>query len=114
MSSAFRTKLFRDFAVRTTALVKRGSGFLFAFHAQNRNAAIRYIQFYDQTTAPAAGDVPFAAFPIPAAGSLTLDQDFFTSEGIAFKNGLIWAYSTTETSYTAGTAGEQTTHITYA
>lgn len=96
-----------------TANVKASPGNVYSIYCRNINAAVRYIQLHDTATTPAPGAVPLYTFLIPASGSVVIDAAFFGEMGASFASGIAFAFSTTETTYTAGTAGEQTTICMY-
>lgn len=96
-----------------TANIKSSPGNVYSIYCRNINAAVRYIQLHDTATTPAPGAVPLYTFLIAASSSVVVDAAFFGEMGANFANGIAFAFSTTETTYTAGTAGEQTTICMY-
>lgn len=98
---------------------KASSGQLFGFVAVNRNAAVRYLQFFDSPSAPNTNAVPVFQFPVPAitgttdVGKLALGTEFF-NPGWSFSNGTTWGFSTTSGSYVAATAADHDFLIIYA
>lgn len=85
-----------------------------SFSCHNINAASRYLQLHDTITTPGAGDVPFVTFLVPSGATVIIGTDWFTNEGLIFPTGIAFAFSTTETTYTAGAAGDQVTQVRYA
>lgn len=105
-----------------------------SIYVTNANAAARYFQLWDRSTALSGGEVgagPAAYDPVPVAASqlrvisfilpagtaaapavLELD-DIFWSEVELFKAGLAWGFSSAAQTYTAGTAGDHTVTIRY-
>lgn len=80
--------------------VKFGKGTLYGFTAYSSNASSQFIQVFDNSKAPATGDVPAVVFPVPAT-------DFRAVEwihGRPFLTGCFLANSTTGPTYTAGAA----------
>lgn len=98
---------------------KASSGQLFGFVAINRDAAVRYLMFFDTPSAPNTGAVPIFQFPVPAitsttdVGKLALGSEFF-APGWAFTNGITWGFSTGAGTYTAATASEHDFLAVYA
>lgn len=70
--------------------LKASAGTLYALHAVNLNAAVRYLKFYNKASSPTVGtDTPVATFPIPASATgagftINLDPGFDFSTGIAY------------------------------
>ena len=90
-------------------LVKNAQGFLNSVIATNINAAVRYLQVFNQSTAPAANQVPVLSLPIPAGsatvpGALTLGSDILGVDGFYLTNGIALGVSTAAGLYTAATA----------
>jgi hypothetical protein len=79
----------------------------------SQNAAMRYLQLFDTTTALAGGETPLVAYPINPGSStnlsnISLGEPDFGPNGLYFDKGLIWAVSTTLATYTAATAADHT------
>lgn len=91
-----------------TGIIKASGGTLFSFFARNKNAAVRYVQFFDRATALAGGETPKCQWDIPAGGGaeIVIGTDFFTNDGIGFNTGLVWGISTTDGTFTAATASD--------
>lgn len=106
-------------ATVTAALCATGPVALTSLDASNKNAAERYIQIFDKATAPIAGDVPIAAYPIPPLANSASGRFFrdygqgFDVGGLLLKNGLAWGVSTTAATYTAATATDHTVVATW-
>jgi hypothetical protein len=88
-------------AEETSKLVKAKSGVVYGFTVYNNNAAIRFIQLHDATSAPAEAAVPAATFTVATQGHLTVD---YGPHGRYFKNGIYICNSTTDTTKTLGAA----------
>lgn len=84
---------------------------IYGFIAKNTNAATRYLQFHNTAGVPAGGAVPVLSFLVPAGEVLPLGKNIL--QGLHFSNGLAMAWSTTEWTYTAATAGDHTTTVFY-
>lgn len=110
-TSTYSWTLFTNFGANTTLNVKASSGNVKSLYCHNSNAAARYIQLHNTATTPAGAAVPLMTFLIPAAGSVLIDGSFLGDNGYNFSTGIAFAYSTTEGTYTAATAGEQFTQI---
>lgn len=98
--------------------VKASAGVLYSIHVTNINAAVRYLQIFNQTTAPAGGNTPFISIPIPAGSStapsaVSLGRDFFGLGGIAHATGIAVGISTTSATFTAATTTDHTIAGTY-
>jgi hypothetical protein len=50
---------------------------------------------------------------VEAGKELVVGSEFFGLAGLHFSTGIAFAFSTTEATYTAGTAAEQMTFVTY-
>lgn len=109
--STYSPTLFTNFGANATLNVKATAGNVYAIHCQNTNAAIRYIQIHNTATTPGGGAVPLLSFAIPASSSVTITHDLLVAGGVYFSTGIAFAFSTTLGTYTAGTAGEQSTTI---
>lgn len=108
------TQLYRNLGTHVTKVVHEGSVDVMAFRCVNKNAAARYLQLFDSTTVPASGAVPTAVFTVPLTSAISVGSEFFSLQGLLFKDGLVWAFSTTEATYTAGAAADQVTHIVFS
>lgn len=90
-----------------SGLIKATGGSLKSFKASNRNAAVRFLQLFDQSTAPDNGATPVDQFVVPATtGMIVIGQELFTTLGISFVQGISWGFSTTSATFTAGTAAD--------
>lgn len=75
-----------------------------SMYASNANAALRYLQVFNQTTAPTTGNVPIHSFPIPInGGSICIGTDFFGVNGGFATQGVAVGVSTTNATFTAAT-----------
>lgn len=93
--------------------VKAASGSVFSLYCYNANAADRFLQLHNLTTAPTGGETPKLSFQVPSGGSIVIGTDFFTAVGVPFSTGISFAFSTTRNTYTAGSAADQLTTIEY-
>lgn len=94
-------------------------------------AGIRYIQLWDRILVPTGGLVGagpeeygaaggltrVVSFPVPAGTAtapayLELGADVF-GDGLPFRNGLAWAFSTVPQTFTAGTAADHSVTLRY-
>lgn len=99
-----------------TSTVKNTAGNVISFYVTNANAAIRYLQFFDDTTTTAA--LMVAQFQIPATaaaipGVVAFGADVLSTSGLQFSKGITYGISTTEGSYVAATNTEHTALIFY-
>lgn len=105
--------LFSNLGANATLNVKASKGKVFSLQCHNLNAATRYIQLHDTATTPSAAAVPKYTFAIPAGLTVIVGTDFFGQGGVEFVNGVAFAFSTTEATYTAATATDQMTFVNY-
>lgn len=111
--STYSPSLFQNLGANATLNVKASTGNVFAVKCHNLNASARYIQLHNTATTPSGGAVPAWTALVPGNTEVVFGEDFFSQSGINFATGIAFAFSTTEATYTAGTAGDQMTHITY-
>jgi hypothetical protein len=67
-----------------STIVKNAAGRLVGYHLTNTSAAVRYVKFHNQTTAPTAGTGVVVTIGIPAGGTVFLS----IVGGIAFTTGI--------------------------
>lgn len=96
-----------------TGRVKASPGRVLAVYLVNQNAARRFLQLFEKTTVPNAGDNPKFCFPIDAGETLSLGADLFGSQGLTFTPGCSWGISTTMLTFTAATAADHAVYIRY-
>jgi hypothetical protein len=111
--STYTYTLFTNFGANATLNVKAAAGNVFSCKCHNLNAADRYLQLHNTATVPAGSGVPLMTFLIPAGAERIIGTDLFGVSGMNFATGIAFAFSTTEGTYTAGTAGDQFTQIEY-
>ncbi|MBP9706769.1 MAG: hypothetical protein KBD78_03945 [Oligoflexales bacterium] len=104
---------YANYGSAVTQNVKASTGNVGAIYCHNLNASIRYLQLHNTATTPAGGSVPEYSFLVPPSGVLLIDKNFFGEAGKNFSNGIAMAFSTTEGTYTAGTAADQVTFVEY-
>ncbi len=104
---------FSNLGANATLNVVVGNTKLLSFKCHNLNAASRYIQFHNTATVPASTNVPVISFLVPAASEIVIGNEYFGTGGMNFPLGLAFAFSTTEGTYTAGTASDQFTYVNY-
>lgn len=108
------SKVSTSFGTVASAIAKATPGVLVAVRATNTNAALRYLQVFDRTTALSGGETPIISVPLPAtSGDVMLDQSFFGDYGLVFPAGIVWGVSTARATYTAGTAADHQVHVVY-
>lgn len=106
-------KYFSNLGANATLNVNVGYTYLHSFKCHNINAAARYIQLHNTATVPSASNVPQISFLVPAASEIIIGTEYFGTGGMDFPLGLAFAFSTTEGTYTAGTASDQFTYINF-
>lgn len=102
---------FANLGANATLNVKATTGNVFSLYCFNANAATRYLQLHDTATVPAGAAVPLYSFPVYAGLFTLIGEDFFSAAGANFATGIAFAFSTTQATYTAGTAADQNTVI---
>lgn len=112
-SSSASDLLFTDAGANATANVKASSGVVKSVMCTNYNAAIRYLQLHNKATAASAGNVPLLPIPVYPGQTSVIDRPYFGDNGMTFSTGITFAFSTTEWTYTAGSAADQSTKISY-
>lgn len=105
--------VFSNLGANATLNVKASAGNVYSLYCKNANGASRWLQLHNTATVPAGGAVPLMPFEVPAGGSIVIGEDFFTAAGLHFTTGIAFAFSTTAATYTAATAGDQITLVTY-
>lgn len=108
-----RFSVFTNIGANVTLNVKASAGNVFAVCCNNANAATRYLQLHNTATTPAGAAVPVYSFPVFSGGSTILGTDFFGTAGVNLSTGIAFAFSTTRDTYTAGSAGDQSTVVHY-
>lgn len=98
---------FVNLGANVTLNIKATAAHLYSAYAETTNAGKRYLQFFNTTTTPTAGNVPVLSFLIPAGSSCSYGTEHFGPNGQPFTSGLAYGISTTPLTYTAATAGEQ-------
>lgn len=84
-------------------------------YAHNLTAAIRYVQLYDANSLLLPLPPPRFSFFLAASGVTLIDNAFFGRNGALFSEGLVWAISTTESTFTdSGGAGDATITIVHS
>lgn len=61
-------------ATANPTVVKASAGRVYGFQIANNSASWRYVKFYNQTTAPTPGAVPYLVVPLPPASSVHVDR----------------------------------------
>jgi hypothetical protein len=117
-SAAYAPLTYQQSASVTKANIKATPGNVYSFRITNGNAAVRYFQLHNKSSAPAAADTAQLYFVVPAGtatapGVLQLSTaDLAPSEN--FTTGIGWAISTTATTFTdSATAGDHNTNVRY-
>ena len=112
--STYSPTIFTNYGANLTLNVKAAAGNVYSIHAQNINAALRYVQIHNTATTPAGGAVPLVSFAIPVTGLINIDHDMLPAGGVYCSTGIAFAISTTLATYTASaTANEHNVFITY-
>lgn len=112
-TSTYSWSRFVDFGSNVTANVKASAGNVKSLYCHNSSGSNAYIQLHNTATTPSSSAVPAFTFLVPAGGAVFVDGAFFGESGYNFATGIAFAFSTTEGTYTAATAGDQVTIIMY-
>lgn len=96
-------------------LAKDGPGNVFSAWGCNLNATVRYLQFFNQITAPTNPNVPVngLSFPLAQNEKIILGQDFWLEVGNYFSTGIAWGFSTTAATFTAATTTDHAGNLRY-
>lgn len=78
---------------------------------ENRNAAKRYLQLFDQREALVGGEAPTLSIPIGPTSAVLVGSDILGVDGTLFSKGVVFGWSTTPATYTAATAADHDTQI---
>lgn len=111
--------LFSNLGANATLNVSKRPTTVKSLSCDNENAADQYIQLHNTATVPSAGDIPVFAFRVPASAQIIVGTDFFTDQGMLVAKpgtapvGCAFAFSTTKDTYTAATATDHSTWITF-
>lgn len=89
---------------KASLLVKARGATVFAVKVRNRDTAAHYVLLIDAKTVPADATLAMIAdggtvvdlFQLAASGTLYLDADYFSSEGIKTTDGLVVVVSTND------------------
>lgn len=117
-ANTYAPSLYTNFGASTAAFAKASAGNVLALTGKNANGGVRFLQLHNKASAPLAAEVPIYSFPLPGATAAVpyifqLGEEFFTGSGAYFSTGIAIAWSTTEATYTAATAGDHTLHLHY-
>lgn len=116
-SAGYAPSAYKEPGSAAAAFIKAAAGNVYAIRVTNINAAARYFQLHNKATIPLAGETAQLSFLVPAGTAtapavLELDSSWF-SPSERFATGIGFAWSTTDTTYTAATAGDHTTMVRY-
>lgn len=111
--STYSWTLFQNLGANATLNVKSTAGSIKSIYCHNLASSPAYIQIHKTATTPTGGVTPALSFLVPANGITLIDGQYLGENGYFCTTGIAFAYSTTEITYTAGTAGNQVTQIMY-
>ncbi len=95
------------------ANVKAAAGVIYAFTCYNDGSLDQFFQIINKASAPAGGDTALISFLVPAKSQTFIGTDWLGFAGLACSTGISWGFSSTRTSYTAGTAADTDIQILY-
>jgi len=105
------------FGAAAAAIVKSSTGNIRSFKATNRNASSRYLQLFNSTSLPASGTTACQdQFLVPTGSMIIIGEDFFSTSGVNFSSGIVFAFSSGTTATYSSTGITATDHdfsITY-
>ncbi len=102
-----KNNLYAATGTGTAAIKASGGGQVRSLHATNRNAAVRYLQFFNQASGAPSGTTNWLfQITVPLSASVTIGEQLFRDQGFPFTTGITYGWSTAATTYTAATAGE--------
>lgn len=93
--------IYQSTALVASALAYQGSFNLNLATGFNNNAAIRYVQFFDQVALPALGNVPLQSIPVNPIQEFSWSP---SEDGLVFSVACVFGISTTAATFTAGAA----------
>lgn len=105
--------LFKNFGANATLNIKSASGSVYSCSCMNLNASARYFQLWNSSTTAGSGTL-LCTFLVPANSQIVIGNDYFHINGITFDTGIAFGFSTTATTYTAGTAADQISTVIYS
>jgi hypothetical protein len=89
-------------SINTFFIVEENTSF--GVTCTNLNAATRYLQFFNAAN---NSGTPKRSYPVYGNGGLLIiGQETFGGSGLLFSTGIIWGFSTTALTYTAGSAAD--------
>lgn len=112
-TNTYAPSLFTNFATDADVSIKATPGNVFSACVHNLNASARYFQIFNKASAPTGGDTPLLTFLVPGSSMLIVGSDLLGPNGTYFSTGIASGFSTTEATYTAGTASDQYTQVWY-
>lgn len=87
-------------ALEASSVTKSTKGKLWKAYGFHTNASLRYIQFFQASSLPTDGTIPWIS--IPLSQYQTFDLDYTNIGGTEFTTGLVWCLSTTAATKTIG------------
>ena len=113
-SSVYSPTSGQNLGAATAISVKATPGNLYFVTVTNANAAVRWLQVHNKTSAPTAGNTALASFLVPAGtatapGILTLGLNEF-APSMYCSSGVALGVSTVAATYTAATAADHYTN----
>lgn len=94
-------------STNTSGVIKNVSGRFFAFTLHNKSTETRWIQLFDSAVTPTSESSCVETHPIFAGAYLILDSNYFGPVGAMFGEGIAFALSATENTYTEPINGTQ-------
>lgn len=110
-TSTYSWTLFQNLGANSTLNVKSSAGSIKSVYCHNIGASPAYIQIHKTSTTPAGGAVPALTWLLPAGGVTQIDGQVLGENGYFCATGIAFGFSSTESTYTAGTAANQVTQI---
>jgi hypothetical protein len=105
--TTYSPSVFQNLGANATLSIKATTGNVFGIYCVNANAATRYIGIYN--SASTASGTPLLSFAVPGnGGSIMIGTDFFTTSGLNCSTGIAFGFSTSPSTYSAGSASDMT------
>lgn len=109
--NTYTPSAFQNLGANATLNVKSTAGIVLSLTCINKTASVRYICLYNSATT--ASGAPLEQFLLPGNSCIVIGTDYFTLAGKYFSTGIAFGVSTTVDTYTAASATDHSTQISY-
>jgi hypothetical protein len=98
---------FTRFGTSATDTISGTPARIVSVYVWNKSTSVRYFQLFNRASNPVSGTTAVdESFVLAPNEKFTLDTSDLGLGGITFSSGIAWGFSTTESTYTAGTSSE--------